>query len=412
MQIPARKSKRGAEALVVVSPEARRHIDGIVDLTVKALSGPGTYYESVRRARSDLLSNREPYDWEASAVGLIDGRVLTHWAVMRYDMRIGRARVRVAGIGDVATHGDYRRRGLMAKTAATSISRLADRGYDMSVLFGIQDFYHRFGYVRAWSDMEWTVATRDLPAEKPDANVRKFAVRYREDLDSPYNRTHANLTGTAAKPVYRTKRVRREDLGYLWRDRQGRTAGYVILSHSPGELKCSEFAGRTEQVLRVLGMLCRKLHCGKLRFHGLHYDSDLCRRLRGGSCRSETHYVRRGGAMVRTVNLAATLQKMRAELSRRLKDSHLSAWRGRLLVADKRQRATLKISRSKVALVGTAGCSHAIRGGDEIAQLLIGTDEPLETVQAAGIKLTGDARSLVQVLFPSQHPTLGARDRF
>lgn len=408
-----RKSKHGSEALEVVSPDPRKHIEGMLDLTVKAFGSPGTYYESVRRSRSDLLTNEgEPYDWDASAVGLIGGQVVTHWAVMGYNMRIGRARVRVAGIGGVATHGDYRRRGLMAKTATASINRLRDHGYDLSVLFGIGDFYHRFGYVRAWSDTDWTVATGDLPAEKPDANVRKFAVRYREDLDSLYNRTHANLTGTAVRPVYKTKRVRRKHLGYLWRDRRGRAAGYVIVSHSPGELECSEFAGRTEQVLRVLGMLCRKLHCGKLRFEVLHYDSDLCRRLRRGSCQSETHYIRCGGAMVRTVNLAATLQKMRRELSRRLKDSHLSAWRGRLLIADKRRKAMLKISRSNVDLVDTAGCRHAIRGGNEIAQLLIGTHDPMETVRSSGIKLTGEARSLVQVLFPAQHPTLSPRDRF
>jgi predicted N-acetyltransferase YhbS len=146
-----RKSKHGVEALEVVSPVPRKHIEGILDLTAKAFGGPGSYYESVRNWRSDLLSNSDPYDWEASAVGLIDGRVLTHWAVMDYNMRIGRARVRVAGIGSVATHGDYRRRGLMAKTATASINRLRDHGYDLSILFGIDDFYHRFGYVRAWS---------------------------------------------------------------------------------------------------------------------------------------------------------------------------------------------------------------------------------------------------------------------
>lgn len=408
----AGKSKHGPEAFEVISPDPRRHIDGIVDLLAKVFGSPGGYYEFVRQWRSNLLNNRLPYDWGAGAIGLIDGQVATHWGVMGYDMRIGRARVRVAGIGRVTTHGEHRRRGLMAKTATTCISRLADRGYDMSILFGIQDFYHRFGYVRAWSDTDWTVAAHDLPAEKPDANVLKFAPRYREDLDSLYNRAHANLAGTAVRPMFKIKRVRRGNLGYLWQDRRGRTAGYIIATHSPGELECSEFAGRTEQVLRVLGMLCRKLHCGKLRFHALHYDSDLCRRLRRGTCQSETHYVRRAGAMVRTVNLVATLQKMRRELSRRLKDSHLSAWRGRLLIADKRQKATLKISRSNVALVGTAGCSNAIRGGDEIAQLLIGTHDPMETARAAGIKLTGDAGSLLQVLFPAQHPTLGVRDRF
>jgi len=38
----------------------------------------------------------------------------------------------------------------MAKTVAATIEAMSQVGYDMTVLFGIPDFYHRFGYVRAW----------------------------------------------------------------------------------------------------------------------------------------------------------------------------------------------------------------------------------------------------------------------
>jgi hypothetical protein len=90
----------------------------------------------------------------------------------------------------------------------------------------------------------------------------------------------------------------------------------------------------------------------------------------------------------------------------------LAGWRGRLLIADAREKAMLAIDRSHVRTLPPEATKHAIRGSDQIAQLLIGTDEPDEVVEAGGIRLTGDARKLIQVLFPNQHPQLGVWDSF
>ena len=51
-----------------------------------------------------------------------------------------------------------------------------------------------------------------------------------------------------------------------------------------------------------------------------------------------------------TIDLPSALDKMCGELSRRLANSHMSTWRGDLLVSDPRQKVTLVIDRSKVKL--------------------------------------------------------------
>jgi hypothetical protein len=56
--------------------------------------------------------------------------------------------------------------------------------------------------------------------------------------------------------------------------------------------------------------------------------------------------------------------------------------------------------------------ASAIRGDDHVAQLLIGTDDPAETVAAANMRLSGDARALLPILFPAQHPMLRQLDHF
>ena len=63
--------------------------------------------------------------------------------------------------------------------------------------------------------------------------------------------------------------------------------------------------------------------------------------------------------------------------------------------------------------MGAAGrTKHAVRGGDEIAQLLIGTDDPHEIADAAGTRLRGRAKQLIDVLLPNQHPILAEWDQF
>jgi RNA polymerase sigma factor (sigma-70 family) len=53
---------------------------------------------------------------------------------------------------------------------------------------------------------------------------------------------------------------------------------------------------------------------------------------------------------------------------------------------------------------------HTIRGGQEIAQLIVGTDPPHEVARMNGFDLSGDAGQLIDVLFPAQDPQMRNQD--
>ncbi len=55
---------------------------------------------------------------------------------------------------------------------------------------------------------------------------------------------------------------------------------------------------------------------------------------------------------------------------------------------------------------------HGVRAGRELAQFIIGTADPLEVAEAGKMRLAGDARRLLPVLFPDQHPMLQVADRY
>lgn len=395
------------DKLVCIRPDPKKRRRDVLDLTGKTFGHP--YWEWVDYCRNCYF-DRGPYDWSASTIGVLDGQVVTHWGVWGLEMRVGRARLRVAGIGAVSTHGELRRRGLMARTIGAGIPAMRNAGYDLSLLFGIRGFYHRFGYVRAWPGQAYFVAVGDLPAEPPAGRLRRIAARHRADLAALYNRTHRRLTGTVVRPTF----LRRGShwRGHAWTDAAGRAAGYVFTGTQHGPFSLYDYAGEAAQALRVVARLARRQGHREVCFRDLHYDSELARLLRRGNCRFEAHYTDSGGAMVRTLDLASSLGKLTGELTARLKRSHLADWRGDLLVADARERAMLRIRRRAVHLAAPAPTRHALRGGDAVAQLLIGTDEPREIVATHGIRLTGDAARLIDVLFPNQHPVLGTWDHF
>lgn len=407
------KAKDAVEQFVIVAPDRRKHADTTIDLLAKVFSGGPGYY-GMRDWCREVYVMPAHYDWSVSRIGMIGDKAVTHWGVWDYQMRIGTAQVRAGGVGGAATDRDFRKQGLMGQTARASVEAMRVEGYDVSLLFGIDDFYRRFGYVRAWSETAFAANAWELPKEKPTVRAIGFKPRPQRDLADLYNRTYATTTGAAVRPTYTRKHNPWFDLpmGYRWNE-NGKLAGYVLLNRRGSHtITCGEYCGDADETLRILGMLARKWSCQEIRFDGLPYHCELLRRLRWGTCRMEVNNRKNGAAVMALLNLPSVLKKMEGELSRRLRDSWLADWQGDLLIADTRDAAMLSIADGRVRAGERGATKHAIRGGDEIVQLLIGTAEPAEVTEAGRMRLSGDAGKLAEVFFPEQHPMLGHPDRF
>lgn len=399
-------------ALTIVAPDPRVHAEQLYDLIPKVFSNLG-YFRGRDLCRQAYVGQSH-YDWAASRIGLLNGTIVTHYGVWGYDMRIGQGRVRVAGIGAVATHGDYRKRGFMDQTAQAAVAGMSEHGYAMTILFGIENFYHRFGYVRAWSETDWYVKVTALPSAPVETPVRAFRPMPRPEFAALYNAYYATCTGTAVRPTFRrlVNFANTPLQGYRWDDAAGQLAGYVIVHRQGARLECIEYCGDVEQTLRVLGHLGRRLHCDEVKFVVLPQTSPLATRLRRESCRSETQYQRCGGAMVRTVSLRRTLAGMVNAFSDRITNSPFAAWSGRLQIEDAREQVVLQIEQGTVTVAVPGVTPHCLAGGEAVVQLLIGTAHPEEVLDSQGITTTGEARRLVATLFPAQYPQLSYFDRY
>lgn len=400
-----------APKLEIVAPDPKKHFEAVCDLCSKVFSTP-SYYDRYAKWKKFYFDGGH-YDWRAARIGLCDGQVVTHVGVWDYQMRIGSATVRSGGVGAVSTDGRYRKHGFMKLTMSAIKEGMRAEGYDMSWLGGIRNFYYRFGYQVAWPTTTYILPVVELPTEKPELRPHKFQVRHREDIAAIYNKEWAGVTGSAVRPTYLKSYNPFNLLGLLWRDGKGRTVGYLTYKINSRRMEVANFGGELDQVLRVIGLVARRLGLEDVGFNTLPYLSPMARRLRRMNCKVESQFAANAGPLIATVNLTTTLSKITGTLSARLAASPLVNWKGDLLVSDLRDRVLLKIRRGEVKAEAAPRewkADHALEGNDHVASLLIGADEPLELVRVGEMKLKGEAVKLIPILFPNEHPMLNQCD--
>jgi predicted acetyltransferase len=394
--------------LQIIAPDPKKHADEICDLSAKTFGQLG-YFKSLKFMREGRIL-KSHYDWKTSRIGIMDGKIVTHWGIYDYQNRVGRAAICVAGVGLVVTHDDYQKRGLMNETARASIEAMKDAGYDVTFLTGIDNYYSRFGYVRCWPGQTYRTNDSELANIEPLKKLECCEPGSRTDLDELYNRTHADLTGTAVHPTFvHTKRPGQYKY-YVWNE-NGRAVGYVLVDPVPDDLVLLESAGDPELILRALAGLVANRRNKRVEFTFLHSRSPLAWRLRRGNCKVEVNYKRDGHALMRMVNLRQSFEKISGVLTQRLKDSPLKSWKGTVSIEDARENVSLEIGNGHIHVKEEGSSKHSIRGGEHIIQLIFGTHPTQETIDAAKMKLSGDAALLAPILFPHEEPQLSVSDQ-
>ena len=398
--------------LPIKSPNKKWQHDHLIDFCAKSFGG---YWGFTEYSRNGYISNSH-YDWDASQIGMLKGSIVTHFGIWNYQSRIGHDSVKTGGIGVVCTDMRHRRRGYMAETAVAAIRSMKAHGYQLSVLFGISEFYNKYGYVDGWDNSEIRIAHGDLPRPEKGMRLRKHAYVKNGELDTLYNRENRGLTGTAVRPTYGGNR--RPDLWqcWTWPDENGAVAGYVVCAAKNGTFSVVDWAGMAHAVLAATALLMRRLQCSEVRFVDAHEESELYRNLHTLNYRRETTHTRNGSCMIRIVNAHSLFSSIRRTLGKRLRESAAAGWSGTLKIVYPEAACYLLVDGGKIRVSPTpeAGTPvrHTLKAGHELAQLLMGVDDPREIIRRNGMKTTGDAKALICALFPQQHPSLSAWDHF
>lgn len=256
----------------------------------------------------------------------IDDEEVCHLWVIDYTMRIGTAEVRMAGIGDVYTNREHRMKGYMRHLYGDTLKYMTGEGYDVSMLFGIPNFYTKFGYASSMPSVKFTIKTRDAEVAGEEAARKGGAIATRaiesSDMDAVielYNRKNASRTGSLVRdPAHFMAFNKGTHWGTqaetaLWEDQDGTLLGYAVWDKSPTEVKIAEV--ETESVdlypailtafaQQAIAKRCEQITCFLPRDHGF---SDYAQRF-GIVWTAE--YPRYSDCMMRIMNQQPLMQKL------------------------------------------------------------------------------------------------------
>jgi predicted acetyltransferase len=306
------------------------------------------------------------------------------WAdLFYYRLRIGRARLAMGGVANVRTEREHRMKGYGRRVLRRSVEVMTQDGLDVSLLFGIANFYERFGYRPVAGEHEAALPGRavvNLPIrlrarEISPRDHRRTLPLYRRYLDRgavDLERRAATWRGYVMGSSWAAQTV--TVTGFF----RGRAmAAYVVCDNLPDVVTVAELvAARDDDLPSVLGWLgrqCRAKMAEKITFH-LAPDHPAVRLALALGATITQRTFHSGGAMLRILNLGSTLAAMRGELSARWSASPMA---GRAV------RITFQtdIGNAQLAIQGSRGAAGAVRGRvrisqSRLAQLLAGYAAP------------------------------------
>jgi GNAT superfamily N-acetyltransferase len=390
-------------------------------------------------------------------VDLMDGeRSVSRLWVIPLTIRIGSATVRMDGIGGVGTEEEYRRRGYSRRVLEATVDWMRQGDAALSMLYGIPNFYPKFGYATAGPDQFIELTRLADPAVLPAGwQVRPFNAADLPAVRRLYEQTSSLGVGAAvrAPEAHCWSRLATPDpkhpddcrviqgpdgqvRAYAWRARWHWYVGILERQH-PAALVLSEVIADGPASAGAVLAACRQWAAEESAARPEPVDKVLLSLPSEGpvaaaamrqSARFVQSYAACGGSMARVLDLGRLLEALTNEFMIRLDEAGCSFTDTLLLRTDL----------GDVALVIDVQGIFVIRGDPSdppafqervthrtrrkpleirlpqsiLAQLALGAFPPGDLLGRLEEPVGEEAAGVIETLFPLRHPHMYLPDRF
>ncbi|MEK7474774.1 MAG: GNAT family N-acetyltransferase [Candidatus Coatesbacteria bacterium] len=362
--------------------------------------------------------------WPMTVVNLYHRADKVSWIMINhFIMRVGEARLRVGGIGGVGTAKEHRNKGYSSLCMLKCLEIMERDGFHLTALFGIPNFYHRWGYAQAIPEPRLKLATGAAPSTMP-AGYRIVPFnrdRHGSQVLALYAANEALRPLSVVRPPARHWRGFR--LGSWWFRRAesfvvlrgGRVEGYGVNDQDRKALIVTEAGYRTPEVFPALAAeFAKRAKARRVPDMTLHVPPDhaYARYLRRFALDVTLHYWRNGDGMARIMCLEKTFRDCEGELTRRLRASGLARSQFAVRIGCELGEVRLAAADGRVrVLPGASGLRATIPQGI-LTQLLIGYRTVGDAMLEPGVRIPGDAVEPLSALFPPALPYTLCADRY
>lgn len=265
---------------------------------------------------------------------------LAHLYVMTLKQRIGRAVLLTGGIGGVHTAPAQREKGLSRHLLTYAVQFMTENGYDWSGLFGIPNFYTRFGYASALPEGKLNIATRRAELAVARHRLRPMLESDLDTILSIYNQVNQDATGTIVREPGVWKGFSKASgwgtipsvVVAVDGEAQDPSSilGYAVYNRFGNYITVAEVAALDETVYESLIAYFAKEAVAK-RVESITFfaprEHPLTQTARRLGCSWQVHFYPDAEGMWRLLNLRSTFEKLLPEFEARLRRAGLLARR-------------------------------------------------------------------------------------
>jgi GNAT superfamily N-acetyltransferase len=386
-------------------------------------------------------------------VQILEGaQVVSGLEVVRCPIRVGAAVLRMDGIAGVETDREHRNRGLARRMLQATIDHLRRGDGALTMLYGIPDFYHRFGYATAGPDHRLHLTHLERPADLPPGwTARPLGP---EDVPAAlrlYEQQTSEATGAAQRApeggvLERLKSQAGagpspsegqegwsgcrlvigpdgEPGAYIWRN-----AGFwftdMVQRQNPQDLALSEVVAPSPAAARAALLHCRqwaanvaaarKRPVERVTF-GATPDSHLAQAAREDDATIEQRHSGSGGSMTRVLDTGRLLSALAPELRERARRAGVAPGTTLHCETDEGEAEVPLVPGSSSALPSPTGSSRTIRlrlPQGVLARLALGALPPDVLLDGLETPPSAQDRDLLRRLLPLRHPHMSWPDRY
>ncbi|HIE08873.1 MAG TPA: GNAT family N-acetyltransferase [Armatimonadetes bacterium] len=354
---------------------------------------------------------------------LAEGRAISRVVVLDLKMRIGRAVVRVAGVGGVWTHPDHRLKGYARRVMESALAYMAEEGFDISLLFGIPEFYNKFGYASVLPDCRVSVATSDAKRADPKGGfkIRSLTKADYDAVLSIYETNNYHRTGSIVRDRGRWKGFTKgtdygaKPLSFVVESSEG-VVGYAVYDDATNRLDVAEVGFKRPEampaILLHLAELAESRAVEVVNFYA-PLDHPFVKFLRRFGCEARVVYPRDRAGMGRVVNLRGLFEKIRFELEHRLMEARPTGFKGTLVFETDIGKVPLRVEGRAVSIPSRARGGLPVRMPQRrLIQLVMGFLGLDEIMLDPECEVPWEAMPVLRALFPEGFPHTWRPDWF
>ncbi len=339
-----------------------------------------------------------------------DGQEVSRASVLDLQMRVGNIPVRLGGIAGVSTEREHRGKGYSRQVLNECLAFQQEAGFDLSALFGIPDYYPKYGYASAF--MEAAAEVRLRYAERAQI---VYATRPMVSEDLPVIRAIYNQMTKA-----RTATLVREDdwtgfrRGSDWKSRfavemivDGNIVlGYMLYEQNLWQCDLIEAGYVGPKVFStMLALMARdalEKRIDTIKVFAAPDDSFLayCRRY---GYRLNIDYPAQASGMARVINQSNLLHKMEPLFSQRLQQAGCE-WAGKLVVETDLGTDQLDLGPNDTRTLRVPQWM--------LAQLVLGYRSVEDAAFETEAEIAKEDLPILDILFPEGFPYMWITDHF